>query len=392
MSATSTLVAERASLKIGLWLWVETGEPLCNGYLESGVARSQVENFENLDGAFRNIRKHPFTLISLSDREKFHTGMLAFTINQIDASVRPALLNALWGGEETDYGAFERQPGPLAFVEEKSVDLVVKLGGTIQLWAEVKFKTTLSDNQLEKYQSKLPPGAIGALFALFTGVEDIPVGFQEIAFHKRIVDQKMKILEGLTDPDSRTLVRLWIEYLENIAILTEYLASCGTRPIIYSGFSNQLGELKLRGVFEHYRYCLLRRLIADRYQIAGRLKVPRTSQFNSHGNAAIEHFFVEDEEDKAVPDSRHLSFGLQLQAGALKLFVVAKGGRDLEKRDQRLKLLLDRVGFIRTKSKSANAEFLSETIERELNVFTSDLCDLASVYCRYLDKIRSVAG
>ena len=110
--------------------------------------------------AFDGINDHPYTLISLSDREKFHTGMLAYVINHLDPEIQVTLIEKLWGE------ILSKNDGKItAEVEQNSIDLIVKQNGEVAAWAEAKFKTTLSAGQLEKYRDKLPEKAkIRALF------------------------------------------------------------------------------------------------------------------------------------------------------------------------------------------------------------------------------------
>ena len=37
---------------------------------------------KKLEKAAKELKKHPFSVIQLSDKEKFHTGMLCFTLNK----------------------------------------------------------------------------------------------------------------------------------------------------------------------------------------------------------------------------------------------------------------------------------------------------------------------
>lgn len=89
--------------------------------------------------AFEKLQKHPYTVISLSDREKFHTGMLAFMINKLDQTSKVIVIEQLWGV------ALQKDEGEItAEVEWQSIDLIVQQNKKIVLWAEAKFKTTLS--------------------------------------------------------------------------------------------------------------------------------------------------------------------------------------------------------------------------------------------------------
>lgn len=285
--------------------------------------------------AFETLQKHPYTLISLSDREKFHTGMLAFMINKLDQTSKAFVIEQLWGV------ALQQDDGEItAEVEWQSIDLVVQQNKKIVLWAEAKFKTTLSRNQIQKYEEKLPKEAQDAkaiLLALFTGVDPAAGEIDQVAFHAKIIEHQELILANLAG-DYKVLIRLWIQYLEPIQMLTQYIEKIGVNSVDWTGngrgsFNDNLYQIKLKGIFEHYRHSVFREkveeLIKERIKEDVSLLIP--NQFNSHGNAGIEYvvypFEDKNGDRKLHPDNAngHMRYGLQWQAGSLKLSIdVAK--------------------------------------------------------------------
>lgn len=359
-----------------------------------------------LDKAFEALQEHPFTLISLADREKFHTGMLAFTINQLGSDPRLALLSLLWGEKACSHLG-ENETGHLrAFVEQNSIDLIVKKGNETKLWAEMKFKTTLGHDQIKNYQER-HPDAEGALFALFTGVESLPANFRQICFHEEVVGMKKSILNGVAEPDPKTLIRLWIEYLEIIQILTKFVVGKKGNPIAEANFGSNLSSIKLKGIFEHYRHSVFNKALESWWERdTSRLARPKVGQFNTHGNAGFEHTvypFIQDSEGgngKGATNGKHLSYGLQWQGASLKLFVVATGKRPDKDRDKKLCELYQifrKKNWVHVKPRksSKEAEFKSHTIENwdifapKLDGNSATFDELAKQYGERLEYLAS---
>lgn len=292
---------------------------------------NERKSSDEVVGAFASLKEHLFTTIGLSDREKLHTGMLSFVINNLQEDAQLNLLKSLWGNDAI---VWPKGCKFVSEVERNSVDLIVKLktadpeSNEIVLWAEVKFKTTLSKDQIKKYKVKLPESAKGALFALFTEVDFIPTGFREVAFQNVIVDLKDEILANLRcSGDSLAMVRLWIDYLESISVLTKYMVERKLATIDAPRFRNGLEECRMKGIFEHYRNSLFLEEFEKRLARLSDLNSPENRQrwsihhFNSKGSSGIDFRikpFPDLEPDKW--DS-HMVYGLQWQSGALKLFI-----------------------------------------------------------------------
>ena len=360
----------------------------------------------DIEKAFEALKQHPFTLISLADREKFHTGMLAFTINQLASEARLVLLRSMWGEKACDSLTGDETEKLRAFVEQNSIDLVVKVGREVKLWAEMKFKTTLSKSQIEDYRN-LHPSAKGALFALFTGVETIPADFMEICFHEKVLGMKTSILDGVADPDSKTLIRLWIKYLSEIQSFTRYVVDTDGNPILEEKFSENLSTIKLKGIFEHYRHSVFKKSLETWWKgDTTRSAIPKVNQFNTHGNAAIEHTvfpFSQDPEGEIgseATDGKHLSYGLQWQGGSLKLFVVSKdreGDIDRNKKLEKLHEVFHEKKWVHVKLRKSlkEVEFRSHTIENwdifnpKLDGKSATLDELAKQYGERLEYLAS---
>jgi len=295
-----------------------------------------------IDDVFTKLKQHPFTMIGLADREKFHTGMLSFVINELIDGKKRALLTELWGSDAVNQCGFDESNEPNSiesFVEQNSVDLVIKQG-TVKFWAEMKFKTTLSEHQLLNYQEK-NPHAVGVLLALFTGVEKLPDGITEKPFPQIIVSFFNKNpIDGpiwkTRSSDEVGLVRLWHQYLGYISHLTREFTDFGTKEVRHKAvWVAGLKAIKLQGIFQHYRFSKFREMVAAK-PINGGFPNIEVNQFNSNGNAGIDYYF------EMAPDSEPGRTGLQWQSRSLKLFAIGESKNDIT-RDQRLQKL--REGF-----------------------------------------------
>jgi len=266
------------------------------------------------DKQIEALSNHPFTIIGLSDREKFHTGMLAHTLRTLfltnEAAARE-LLKKLWGNSAADEG-LEKPANIEIKVEHQSIDLVVLVDDKIVLFAEMKFKTTLSKGQLDKYQKKFPE-AKGVLLGLFPERREFENKIPSLVFPSIVSsffaqDANSEWLSG--DEDEIILIRMWVKYLRHLSELTCWFTQQGCGAILDTAkFGEDLKKLKLRGIFERCRFDL----IAKAVKKMGCGIQPEKS--NTHGRALLTY---------RTDGGKGFPFGLQWQAGSLKLFVTDK--------------------------------------------------------------------
>lgn len=269
------------------------------------------------------LEAHPFTVLSLSDREKFHTGLLAFAMNRY-----PNLIRQVFPGT----GSLQNLG---AFPEERSIDLVVKSTLRDVAAAEIKLKTDLHDDQLNKINRLLPGTIAGikAVVGLFQPVRKEDRDwmrdneFRWLSLTEEIPQFLRPMTAAETDPDIAPLMRLWFTYLAELDVVRKYFSQRGAHEIEKREISESLCKIKLRGIFEAYRYNLVCQDIK-----AGELQIG-----NTHGNAQI-HIPLE-----LVRDSQN--FGLQWQSGILKVFIEIKATADKYRlhRDAELRALATRV-------------------------------------------------
>lgn len=329
------------------------------------------------------LRQHPFTLISLADREKFHTGMVAYVMQQlVERSHDSAseLLKALWGTEDINI-EFDGNARISIAVERRSIDLMVLVNKQVRLAAEFKLKTTLSSHQLESYRKKCPEAKFVVL-----GVFPEPTGFDDVcwrSFPDLILDffdlpERVDEFDVLVSNDEAALIRLWRKYLRTLNNVSREFQSSGLGQLDRSSdIVSGLTDIKLKGLFESYRY----RLIAEQLNLLDALTL---QQFNSNGNEGL-HF----EFSAAFPS------GLQWQAGALKLFskdITYAKGKPTPQRDDFLKQLC--IAFCKRseielpEKMSKPGQFRSFTVEK-WNIF-DDCGHRPKILSNHLQLLRGL--
>lgn len=292
------------------------------------------------------IIAHPFTLLSLSDREKFHTGFLAYVINNNEFGL--CVAKKIFSKSNT---LPERDKQIKALVEYESIDLLLcrcdefgkEACGTLSkpcepkknaiAPAEVKLKTDLHSNQLEKYKQKFPkeirenlPFYLISLFPTTESISDKVQAF-DLCDIPDILPECIPDLYTQKD-DTRTLCSLWCTYLIALKAIREYFVAQKLQKINLR-IVNGLRSIKLLGIFQRYRLSL----ISPKPQ-GFEAKIDNTK------GAALLDVFIQDTEYKV---------GLQWQGLNLKLFIAGNTMGD-EKRDKLLKELAKKLE-IKTESR-----------------------------------------
>jgi len=314
--------------------------------------------------ALKRLEEHPFTLIGLSDREKFHTGMLAIAIRYFwekeDEKDRFNLIETLWGGGIFQNEFQEYPAGNINIeVEKNSVDLIIKNSkGEVKLFAEVKFKTDLHSEQMEKYDKQIntpkkrgDEKATGIILGLFKPTDSSQQGgIKYNSFPKLLAEafeNNSKLLrcdKNVSEQNKNIngLMCLWANYLDMINQVQEYFCKfdddkskeikaipnyvgCESREKKnHRCFSDLLHSIKLRGIFERYRFALIWKELKNRKVLAIKDKtkeadkdIPLGSIINTHGNAGIHLPIRLPSKDGKL----RFSYGVQWQASKLKLFI-----------------------------------------------------------------------
>lgn len=303
------------------------------------------------------LQSHPFNLIGLADREKFHTGMLAFTLRSFlehDEELFFDLVSELWNQrfEKCSIDKIHVE------VEHSGIDLVIATDGVVTHWAEMKLKTGLSDQQIRRYEDKYPNSA-SVLLGLFpeqTGSKKTVYRSFPTLVSRHITGLPNDRLRnsGLSE-DRLVLISMWVKYLSGLARLSDTFVVAGLEEIPDANkVSSLLRRIKLRGIFERYRYNLIQE------QMSNPQSPVQPQLFNSNGNAGLD-----------IRIEASLPYGLQWQAGALKLFVEDpdfKKGNATPERDSRLVELAanfcDHFDLERNTRLNASGKFRSITVRR----------------------------
>jgi hypothetical protein len=323
--------------------------------IKNGVLVVSSRQIDLAKEGIEQLVKHPFTLLSLSDREKFHTGFLAYLINEHECGVTIANEIFAVGNKSPEWNK------PIkALVEYDSVDLLLcqcnefgkEACGTFSkpcepkkyaiALAEVKLKTDLHSDQLEKLKQKIKKDVPIYLISLFPTTEPVSDTVAYTCFDLCNIPDILSIhcdipsigepsIVGMPDdsalPDNtKALLSLWSAYLNWLKFVVDYFIEQEMKAIDPK-IVNGLRSIKLLGIFQRYRFSLIKKAL----QQNGR-KVEAIIH-NSHGESLLHIFFL----------SNKYQVGLQWQYGILKLFIESDQAKDPE-RDQLLVCLAKKLG------------------------------------------------
>ncbi len=307
----------------------------------------------NLENALKKLKEHPYTQIQLSDREKFHTGMLKITLDVFQKEAYEGIFgdkfaNELYNPEDSEIKTY---------LEENSVDLSIKKGKEVYAIIESKFKTGLHYSnyknrrvsQLTKYALNNPKTKHGFVVSLFPEQnEDLKISPEEKTqikvFKKRTyTDDVLRFLKNtsskLPDDPRVPLITLWTNYLKDLKIVVDEFKSIKLKGIPNNeDVKKLLSEVKLKGVFEGFRMSqvkqelekelkeknTIKQVLQTGAQIWKKLDTENNYIIlgNTHGNASLS--LVMTDEHKSI------SYGIQWQAGIVKVFIQPEG-KNLEK-------------------------------------------------------------
>ena len=266
--------------------------------------------------ALDRLKRHPFQQLQLAGREKFHTAMLAHVLSH--PRIGPAVFEEIAG---------RAAPGPLRGIcEHDSMDLiVVSAGGEVgDPWhavIEMKYATRLHGQQLKKYAEKIrrrrqevaPARLLVSLFAPRSDDEIAGTGFERVDLFGGVLAAVRSRVAQLGDADEDGLIRLWVRYLEDVAVQREALVALGTDEALEFGAA--LAVTKLKGLFEEQRLLPTRMALEEQMTGgSGRKSVPLVVAGNTRGNPLLETNFF-------PVSGVNVKYGLQWQSGNLKLFV-----------------------------------------------------------------------
>ena len=362
-----------------------------------------------IEQAFENLKTHPFTELQLSDREKFHIGMLKFVLENSTKNLYKDFF-------KTD---FDKQKLS-SHLEKDSVDLLITdntNNNSPYIIVEAKFKSGIHNttykgkcmSQLQKYVETNPDAKKGFLVSLFKelNTDKLKIESQKkesIKYFKNITFTG-EILESIKSldktewngPNNAILIQFWIDYLKNLKVILDYVEGRHLNSLNNNSdcqFKKDSDELKLSGLFERYRLSLVLEKInlfllqnKDEKSIEDFGKID-----NTHGNALLEFSF----DFKNPPYSNFKSYGIQWQMDKLKFFVnidkLNEVDKDrekyLSKKGRELQLLIKKDKSELNEKVNRKGKFRSINIY-ERSMF-DDINDMPEKILKILNKIDEV--
>ena len=236
------------------------------------------------DNAHEELKKHPYTQIQLSDREKFHTGMLKLTLDLFQKEAYEGIF-----GNKFANNLFTSEVKEIeTCVEENSVDLSIKKREDVFAIIKSKFKTGLlysnykgeKVSQLEKFALKNSEVKYGFVVSLFSeNDEDLNVSSEEktkiknfvpLRYTVQVLDylkanpylKKDKPLHAVEDRWEKIqkhpvtpLITRWKRHLEELGKHIDRFENNEDlkKNIFQEDIDMLLSSIKLRGVFDGFR-------------------------------------------------------------------------------------------------------------------------------------------
>jgi hypothetical protein len=316
---------------------------------------------ERIQSAISNLANHPYTILQLADREKFHTGMLALLVKYCG---RSGMSNGVF-----EYSPKAKEPLKIK-LEESSIDLKVEQGESCWI-IESKFKTGLRNDQLLSYVEKVhrtekPRGIVVSLFPEDKDnlkAQDDGETFENKLYTREVLSALKTALQNWNEievawndqsqasdssqsgslSDIRVLFSLWDGYLSELKVLVEHFHSCGLHEVTWKVKSLSTGDfpkLKLTGIFVGFRF----RLLKERLKKELNPSFKRLELGNTHGNALLDISLFSEDKDLSK-ESSFWKTGFQLQAGSLKFCIeYDKNKFDIKRDDTFRKQLLSELG------------------------------------------------
>jgi hypothetical protein len=304
-----------------------------------------------------DIKNHPFTFMQLADKEKFHTGMIAYAIKEY-----PKFLNILLN-DGRNYLAGDKYK---VLVEHESTDILIvdeycydepekhPDKDKIKPFAviEVKFKSAMHSSkkneevipQLTKYEDKYKKYNPQFIYIYLFDEPEVQNQFGKtwrfISYHDLITMLQPSYGQG--HEGNIQIVGVWMQYIESMLAFSKFIKDQALYSLKTAYQSNEtigalIGEIKMRGLVDHYRYSLfLNALLKSEKLQSPLLNYPLKDEEkkkgciyykidNTHGNGLI-HFEL---------CNGKTTFGIQWQSSSLKLYIHADSKKNSD-RDEEL--------------------------------------------------------
>jgi len=341
-----------------------------------------------VEKAFAELNCHPFTVIQMSDREKFHTGLLKYALDEYEE------LYEIFGVE----GEFTSK------LEYKSVDLIIRKNKIPYIIVESKFKTHVhnskvkngeSISQLQKYANNNHDAMYGFVISLFPEKNT----FLKIKNHKYIDEYKNitftnEILNILIKIKAvkNPLLKIWIDYLKNLKVIVDYVIESKLNSL-FDNFELHSDQLKLSGLFENYRLNLLSNKI-NKESVNGKFKLFGRID-NTRGNAL---FHFEKKFDNPF-DVNFNAYGIQWQTDKIKFYIILDNINSKPSNKKRIELLREIGVELQEKVLTIPKIKINEIINREgkfrsINIYKrtmfDEINDMPKIICDLLNYLHEI--
>ena len=299
------------------------------------------------------IKNHPFTFMQLSDKEKFHTGLIAYAIKEY-----PKFLNLLLN-DGRNYLAgdkykvlVEHDSTDILIVDEYCYDEPEKFPGKDKITPfavlEVKFKSAMHSSkknedvipQLTKYEDKYKKHNPQFIYIYLFDEPEVQSHFSNtwrfISYNDLVT--MLEPVYGAGHEGDIQIIGAWISYIKLMVEFSKFVKNQALYSLKTAYQSNDtigalIHDIKMRGLVDHYRYSLfLTSLLKSELVKVPLLKYTKNKEEiktdciyylidNTHGNGLI-HFEI---------FNGKTTYGIQWQSSLLKLYMHADSKNNVER-------------------------------------------------------------
>lgn len=271
-----------------------------------------------------NLLKNPFTSIQLTDKEKFHTGMLKLLLEYCQSN-----------NIEHELFSYDKSLPSTYLLEKQSVDLYITDRSEHTIIIESKFKTGLHMSnhkgglvsQIKKYADNHPEAKEGLIVSLFKETEDLSLTdsknkkikhFKNITYTNEVLGLLNIVLKYSSKNSGHVynLLVIWKNYLTDLKVIVDQFEKQSLNLIDIENLKSHLHKLKLKGVFQRYRMNLVKEQV-DR--LLNSEKISKGKLGNTHGNAFLHYEIMFGKNDFNFE-----KYGIQWQNENLKFYIELK--------------------------------------------------------------------
>ncbi|RTL13604.1 MAG: hypothetical protein EKK56_04780 [Flavobacteriaceae bacterium] len=358
------------------------------------------------------IKNHPFTFMQLADKEKFHTGFIAYAMREY-----PKLLNNLLN-DDRNYLAGDKYK---VLVEHDSTDILIvdeyyydepeKFPGKDKITPfaviEVKFKSTMHNSkrkddvipQLTKYEEKYKKHNPRFIYIYLFEEAEIHDHFSKtwkfVSYQDLI--SMIEPIYGSGHIGDVQIIGTWISYMKLLVEFSKFIKGQGLFSLKTAYQSNEkicelINEIKLKSLVDHYRYSLVLSSLLNSnliqsplFKYTNKNEEKRTDAIyylidNTHGNGLL-HFEI---------FNGKTTYGIQWQSSTLKLYMHAESKNNSE-RDEELVATAIKMFGEGEYSLNRDGVFRSISIYKELSWdIYDDQNDKTPIIADCLNKLASI--